>query len=385
MKNKIVIALIVLVVAVAGAVAAFWPFGNNHKLRLPGIVEIQEVRLGSKVGGRVEKLFVIEGQTVSPDDSNHELVRFEAPELRNQKEQLLARLKQAEEEWKKAVDGPRWEEKKSAFFAFEIAKAKHERVKAGWRKEEKDQAKFELDTAEADYEQALKEWTRLAGLYRTMGASRMEYDTALAARDRTQGRLNSARARYDMVVVNGSRQEDINEAAAERERAHINWRLLENGTRKEDIAIARAKVDELNTQIGAIDINLAETTVKVPSNLGRAVVEVVSVRPGDLVAPNQPIIRVLRVEDLWVKVYVPETQYGYVTLNKEVEVTIDTHRGKIFKGVVMQRSNISEFTPRNVQSVDERRHQVFGVKILVRDAQGILNAGMAAEVTIPLD
>jgi hypothetical protein len=74
-----------------------------------------------------------------------------------------------------------------------------------------------------------------------------------------------------------------------------------------------------------------------------------------------------------------------VTLGKEVEVTIDSHAGKRFKGVVMQRSNISEFTPRNVQSVDERRHQVFGVKIRVDDTQGVLNAGMAAEVTIPLD
>ena len=68
-----------------------------------------------------------------------------------------------------------------------------------------------------------------------------------------------------------------------------------------------------------------------------------------------------------------------------VDVTVDSHPGKKLKGVVKQRSNISEFTPRNVQSVDERRLQVFGVKILVEDAQGVLNAGMAAEVTIPLE
>ena len=72
-------------------------------------------------------------------------------------------------------------------------------------------------------------------------------------------------------------------------------------------------------------------------------------------------------------------------VKKEVNVTIDSHPGKVFKGIVVQRSNISEFTPRNVQSVDERRHQVFGVKILVKDPGGVLNAGMAAEVTIPLD
>src|SRR5207249_5593492 len=136
-------------------------------------------------------------------------------------------------------------------------------------------------------------------------------------------------------------------------------------TRWEDVAIARAKVDELQANIEAIDINLRETTVYVPTNLGKAVVEVVAIRAGDLVPANQPIVRVLRVEDLWVKIFVPETQYGLVTLQQEVDVTIDSHPGKIFKGKVIQRSNISEFTPRNVQSVDERRHQVFAVKVFV--------------------
>jgi HlyD family secretion protein len=133
-----------------------------------------------------------------------------------------------------------------------------------------------------------------------------------------------------------------------------------------------------------VQINLDETIVRVPPNLGEAVVEVIGVRPGDLVQPNQPVVRVLRVEDLWVKIFVPETQYGLVKLHQQVDVTIDSHPGQKFKGVVIQRSNISEFTPRNVQSVDERRHQVFGVKILVNDekAKGILNGGMAAEVTI---
>jgi multidrug resistance efflux pump len=97
------------------------------------------------------------------------------------------------------------------------------------------------------------------------------------------------------------------------------------------------------------------------------------------------VLRVLRAEDLWVKVFVPETQYGLVTLGKEVDVTVDSFPGKVLRGVVIQRANISEFTPRNVQSADERRYQEFGVKILVSDSQGILNAGMAADVAISLE
>ena len=74
-----------------------------------------------------------------------------------------------------------------------------------------------------------------------------------------------------------------------------------------------------------------------------------------------------------------------IVKQQNVDVTIDSYPGKIFKGEVEQKNNIAEFTPRNVQSVDERRHQVFGVKIRVTDAKGVFSAGMAAEVVIPLD
>lgn len=384
MKNKLLIlALLLVSVAVSGG-AVFWFSRDNHVLRFPGIVEIQEVRLGSKVGGRVEAVLVHEGDEI--DKYRKEpLVVFEAPELRNQKQQLQARLQAAEAEWAKTRNGPRWEEIHAALAAFASAQARYERVMAGWRVEEKRQAASDLDTAEADYEQALKEWNRIANLYRQQNASRLDYDAAVASRDRTLGRLNSARARFKMVVEEGSRQEDKDEARADRDRVYANYLQLQNGTRQEDKDLAKAKVDELRANLEAVDISLAETNVMLPPNLGKAVVEVVAVRPGDLVAPNQPVVRVLRADDLWVKIFVPETQYGLVTLKKKVRVTIDSHPGKYLEGIVVQRSNISEFTPRNVQSVDERRHQVFAVKIRVEDPQGVLNAGMAAEVTLTRD
>jgi multidrug resistance efflux pump len=114
------------------------------------------------------------------------------------------------------------------------------------------------------------------------------------------------------------------------------------------------------------------------------VVEVLAVRKGDLVPPNQPVLRVLRAEDLWVRVYVPETELGKVTLNQAAEVTIDAYPDRRFDGTVMQIASESEFTPRNVQSADERRHQVFGLKVRVADPRGVFKSGMAAEVTLPL-
>jgi HlyD family secretion protein len=381
MKKKITILLLVLVLVVVGCAAAFWPFQKRNVLRLPGIVEVQEVRLGSKVGGRVEAVLVQEGDVIY---KNQPLIVFEAPELKNQRQQMKARLDSALAEWERAVHGPRPEEKDAGKAAMDSAKARYDRAENGFRKEEIEQAQSDLKSAEADYEQAFKEWNRVAELYRQKAAASIDFDSAMAARDRFRGRKDSARFKFQMMKI-GSREEDKAEAKAEWKKAEAQYELLRKGTRQEDIDMAKAKVDELKASLDAIDINLLETTVIAPPNLGKAVIEVIAVRAGDLVPANQPMVRVLRVEDLWVKIFVPETQYGLVTIDQKVDVTIDSHPGKVFKGVVIQRANISEFTPRNVQSVDERRHQVFAVKIQILEPDGVFNAGMAAEVVIPLD
>ena len=181
----------------------------------------------------------------------------------------------------------------------------------------------------------------------------------------------------------GNRPEDKAEAKADWLRAQAQYEELKNGTRVEDKALAKAKLDEARANFDQAEVNLKEAVVSVPENLGKVVIEIVSVRPGDLVPAGQPVVRVLRTKDLWVKIFVPETKMDLVPLHKEVEVSIDApHR--LFKGIVQQKASSSEFTPRNVQSSEERRYQVFAVKVKVDDPQGVLNAGMAAEVRIPL-
>src|SRR6266849_2819996 len=147
MRNKILILLLVLLLAIAGGLAAFWPFQDRRILRLPGVVEVQEVRLGSKVGGRVEAVLIKEGNEVY---KNQPLVIFEAPELKNQKNQLVARLQQAEADWQKAVNGARVEEKDAARAAMNSAKARSDRAENGFRQEEIDQAESDLKSAKAD-------------------------------------------------------------------------------------------------------------------------------------------------------------------------------------------------------------------------------------------
>jgi HlyD family secretion protein len=375
---KSVTVVVLLLVGIAAALGFFWPFGDRgDTLRLPGVVEIQEVRLGSKIGGRVAEVFVREGSEVK---AGQPLVRLEVPELEAQREQLAARLQDMESALDKARNGPRQEEKDSARAALESVQARLKRLRAGSRAEELRQSRSDLEMATADARLAREDFERAERMFRSAAMPRSDYDRARASLDRSQGKAASVKAHLDMLLA-GTRVEEIEEAEADLRKAEANLRLLMAGSRSEDLASAEAQVMEARGKLHEVEANLREANVTAPEP---AVVEVLSVRKGDLVGANQPMLRVLRTADLWVKVYVPETELGKVHLDQKVTLSVDGRPGQFFEGTVQQINSASEFTPRNVQSVDERRHQVFGVRIQVTDTQGVFKSGMAADVYVPL-
>jgi multidrug resistance efflux pump len=378
MSRKLTITILVLVILGGGGAAA-WRYTHQPPthLSLPGLVETQEVRLSSKVGGRVARTEIREGAIVTPGQP---LVVFDAPELRTQLLQCQAKLAAAQADLDRTRNGPRYEEKESARAALASADARYQRLKAGYRSEEIDQAQAETDSAEAELAAAERDWQRGEKLLGDRSIGRAEYDTLVGSRDKLKGKFVAAKAKLNLYKA-GSRPEDIAEAAAEVERMRANYELLKQGSRSEDIAAAEAKVAELQARVDELKVNLEEAVIRAPE---RAVVEVLAVRTGDVVAANQPVVRVLRADDLWVKVYVPETELGKLRLGQKVEVTIDSYPDRRFQGEVYQINSASEFTPRNVQSADERRHQVFGVRVRVADPQGVFKSGMAATVSIPL-
>jgi len=320
MPWKIILIVVAFVAIVAAAIGFFVEFEPTTTVQLPGVVEIQEVRLGSKIGGRVAEVLVREGETVA---AGQLLVSFEAPEREAQLLQQQARLAGAEAD---------------------LEKARH-----GTREEEIRQAKSDLEAAAADLKLAEQDFDRAESLV-PKALSRSEFDAKRAALSRSRGRVASNQAHLDLLLA---------------------------GTRAEDIALAEANVSEARGKLQEIQADLAEARVAAPE---KAVVQVVTVRKGDLVPANQPVIRILRADDQWVKVYVPETELGRVRLNEQVSVTCDADPGRRFEGTVFQISSESEFTPRNVQSVRERRYQVFGVKVRVHDTEGVFKPGMAANV-----
>jgi len=367
-----------LIAAGVAGVNYYWKLqAPRTELWMPGTVETQDVRLSSRVGGRVVKVLVEESHTV---EAGQPILELDMPELDVQRKQFEAQLAAARAVLARAEKGPRDEEKAAAKADVAAAEARLARMRKGYRTEEKDQARKEEEAIVAEMQNAYQELTRERTLL-NKGATTIEaYEAHLAKHNRLQAQAAAAAAKTSMMEA-GYRPEEVAEAEAELARYQADYDLLQAGTRQEDKDEAAAKVNLIQSQIEELDVKRAERTVYAPE---KAIVEVIGVRPGDIAAPSAPLVKVLRADDLWVKAYISEVDLGYIALGKNVDVTIDTFPGKRFQGVVTYIASESEFTPRNVQTIDERRHQVFGFKVRVADPQGVFKSGMAAEVFLPL-
>ncbi len=171
-------------------------------------------------------------------------------------------------------------------------------------------------------------------------------------------------------------KEQLDDATARAKASAEDLRMLQRGTRKEDIEAAHAEVEQQQRRLDTLLKQRAETVVR---SSVTGVVQSMGLRPGDLVAPNQTVAEILESSQLWVRVYVPETELGLIRVDQRVRVQVDTFPNQWFPGHVAAVSSQGEYTPRNVQTRAQRAEQVFGVKVLV-DPNPRLKAGMAADV-----
>jgi len=144
-----------------------------------------------------------------------------------------------------------------------------------------------------------------------------------------------------------------------------------------NVEAAHMRVAQAKAQLAQIETQLHEMRVLAP---GDSILEVLSVKVGDVLPANREVATLILPQHLWVRVYVPEKWLGYIKLDDPVRVRVDAFRDKDFRGVVEQINRQAEFTPRNVQTVEDRIKQVFGVKIALDNSEDKLRAGMSADV-----
>jgi HlyD family secretion protein len=361
MKRKILIPLLVLAgLAALGVYSMGW-LHRDTSLEGSGTVEARNIRVGSKIGGRIDKVLVREGDTV---EAGQLLISFDDKELQ-------ASLAQSRANAVKAERGFRLEEIAEARASAAQAKAEYEQRRNGYRQEDIAAAQADLDRATADEVRARLDFQRYDALAQKDLVSKQQRDTAEANWKMAAAMKQNAQHKLD-ELKRGYRPEEIASAEARYRQTQATLEKFEHGSRREDIAAARAA-------LAYDEARYRERQVVAPS---AATVEVLDVRPGDLIAPNTPVATLLERDQIYVRIYIPETEIGRVHLGQKAEIHVDSFPNQAFSGSVEQINQQAEFLPRNVQTREERVHQVFGVKVRIDDSSRRVRAGMAADVKL---
>ncbi len=367
--------VVVLALAVA-AYLGYRAYQASRPYEWSGTVEARTISIGSRTGGRVKEILAREGDRVK---AGQPLVILEAGDLEAQRLQAQGQLDQAQANLDKLEKGSRPEEIDQAKARATTAAAAFEEAKHGARAEQISATKARLVAAQVAVDKAQLDDGRAHKLIASGAISQAEVDNTDAVLRGAIAQRDAAKEALD-ELENGERKEDIAQAAARSLEAQANAKLVVAGTRVEDIRAARAMVDAAQGRLDQVKVEIDELVIRSPRP---ARVEALDLRPGDILAPNATAATLLEDDELYVRIYVPETLIGRIRVGQEVPITVDSFPDRSFKGVVEHINNVGEYSPRNLQTADERADQVFATRLGLREGKDDLRAGMAAFIRVP--
>lgn len=325
MRRRLV-ALLILVLAL-GSYLGYRIRRARPPFEWSGTVEAHTIEVGSRVGGRVQEVAAREGDTVAAGQS---LVTLEKGDLPAQRLIALGQLEQAEGVLEKVSS----------------------RTLPTARRAELAEAQARLEVEQAMEEKAKMDDDRTRKLFNAGAATRVDSDNAGLALRTASAQVAAQRAQRETLL---------------------------HGT-PEDVRSGQGMVDAAKGRVQQIDVMLDELVIRAPR---ASRVESLDLRPGDILAPNAPAAKLLEPAELFVRIYVPETEIGHIQPGLEVPIFVDSFPGKPFRGRVESVASEGEFTPRNLQTADERADQVFASRVRIEDGADVLRAGMAAFVRVP--
>jgi HlyD family secretion protein len=346
-------------------------YKSSRAYEWSGTVEAKFVNVGSRRGGRVREVLVREGDDV---EAHAGLIVLEAGEIAALRVQAEGQLAEAEATLDRVRAGARSEEIAQAKARASQASAAFQQVRKGARSEQIAAAEARLQAAQARVDKAVSDADRVQRLLQSQAVPRADLDDAQATMRSAISERDALRNVLD-ELTRGARPEEIRQAAARAQEAREAARMTEAGSRVEDVRAAQAKVTEARGRLEQITVDLSELTIRAPH---AARVESLDLRPGDLLAQNATAARLLEPGQLFVRIYVPETQLGYVRPGLRVPISVDSFPGRTFRGVVEFVSSEGEFTPRNLQTADERANHVFAARVRIEEGTDVLRAGMTA-------
>jgi len=325
MKRRIPVAIAVIVVLVLVGWLLFGRSSSNGGvLDASGTVEATSANLGFQVPGRIAQVNAEEGERVGVGEV---LAQMDVAELDARRSAAVAQLS--------------------------AARAQLAELERGARPEELAQARAAVAAADQKADEARRDLERTRRLEEGGAVSR------------------EALERVETVHVVARSQ-----AAQAREQLQ----LVQRGPRSERIDAARAQVAAAEAAVAQVDATLDNATILAPFS---GVVTVRHREPGETVGAGQPVVTLMNPDDRWVRIYVREDRIGRVSLGQPAHITSDSHPDIAFEGRVVHIASEAEFTPRNVQTDEERVKLVYAVKVQIVADEGLaLKPGVPADVAL---
>ena len=324
-KRLIIIGIIIFLIIAVLLINNFRTKEDNSALKLSGNVEVTETNVGFKLPGRIIELAVDEGQQVK---AGQVIARLDNAELTSVVTQNKASLQEA---------------------LTRLAE-----LRAGSRAQEIERARSSVNAQAADLDKAKKDHERADILYKNGAISTSPFEAA---------------------------QNVYNTKAAQLKSAQETLSLIKEGPRKEDIQAAEHRVQQARAMMNTSEERLKDTVLVAPLS---GVILRKNVELGEILSAGTPVFTIGDLENPWVKVYVKEDRLGQVKLGQKADIKVDSFKDKTYEGMITFISSEAEFTPKNVQTEEERVKLVFGVKIRVKNENGELKPGMPADVRITL-
>ncbi len=387
-RIPILVAAVALLVS-APALWRWWQRPPEGVLMASGTIEATEVAVSFKIPGRVIRRPTDEGQRLNAGalvatlesrelEADVDRVRASLTATRTRLPQLRTEIALREE-----LTRARIAEARAALAARNERLAE---LRSGSRPQELQRALADVREARAVLDNAQADFRRMDALFRDGGVSAQVRDAAATAYDVAVNRHRNALERLDLVTE-GPRVEEIRRAEADVEQAKAALLLAQAGelevTRtRQELATLEAGIARDIAALAAAEAQLGYTILTSPT---AGVVLRKHVEPGEMIAAGTPVVTVADLEDIWLKIYIPEPQLGRVKLGQRAEVTTDSFRGKTYQGRIIFINSEAEFTPKNVQTQEERVKLVFAVKIGVQNPNQELKPGMPADARIVLD
>ncbi len=346
-------------------------------LVVTGQIEGVGVEAGSRLGGRVSEVLAAEGDHVADGER---LVLLESAEMNALVDGAEARLAQTEAALAKLEAGARPEQIRQAEAVALGAEEEYQMAMKGFRSQEVEAGRSEVEAARAARDEASVAFKRAEGLLEEELTAEEDYDKAKHALEGAEANYQAAREKLD-ILLEGTRSEVINMAKAAYDQAAAALDELRNGTRKEDIDVARAICKAASADLELAKINAGEMVVVSPCD---GMIESLDIYPGDIVKAG-PLVRIVDPDDLELVVYVSSAILGHLNIGQTLKLTTDSHGDESFEGRIVHIANQGEYTPRNLQTEEQRVQQVFGIKVKLDSAGGKLRAGMTATVHLDLN